>query len=437
MIDIQLIKINLFLSDAYFVKDKDGKIRFWKAIADEGGFYSITGNLEKRRVYSNLKSNFIIVNPNSIREVYEQMQFEMVARCKQKVNAGFKLLIDLKLSYGKKEDNYIDSCGNIHYDIYDYLIVTLPKYKSDNKGHLKPMLAKTFKENTCKYPMYGQPKINGIRGNVRWTEQETGTGIFKNIHEGPLFTSREGKIYHLPHLMFMFTKDMFFDKGEELVYDGELYIHGESLNIIRASCPMILDNGTISKCSGDPKRVQFWCFDLAILIQQKERFKILDRKIDHFRLKDESIENIHTLRIVKVPRKMIFNDLDAKIYAEYCIEKGFEGAILRDPDALYGFGYRGKAMIKVKKPKYTECVILDIISKPKEPSTALFVLQNDINNNEFLCNPTGTWKERADYLSFKEAYIGMKVIVKYYERSGIKKCPFHANILNIIDNNNE
>ena len=36
-------------------------------------------------------------------------------------------------------------------------------------------------------------------------------------------------------------------------------------------------------------------------------------------------------------------------------------------------------------------------------------------------------------LANKEKLIGKKVTIKFYERSGVKKCPFHSNVLNTRD----
>ena len=434
---IEEIRTGIFLSDAMFCKDKNGKIRFWKAESWHGGFYSHTGNLERNGVYSNLKSNFIIVNSNSIRGISAQIAFEIAARYKTKINSGFKYLSDLNLTYIPEENMYYDNFNNRYEDIYDVLIQRLSKYKSDNKGFLKPMLAHKYKRDTLKYPMIAQPKINGIRGLLRWGEKETGDGMFKKVEEGPIFTSREGNVYNLPNLESWFTKDMFLARGgEELVYDGELYCHGKTLNYIRSCCPMILDNGTISVPSGNPDNLQFWIFDLANLIQQDERLYILRNKLKGFIINDiteNEIKQIGNKKIVRVPWIYVDSDTDAEMYAERCIKYGFEGAILRDMESLYNFGVRSKSLIKLKRINHTECKIIDVIPKDREPDTALFVLKNDINNETFQCNPMGTYAERKEYLDNRDNYIGKLAIVKYYERSGVEKVPFHANVETIRD----
>lgn len=436
-INFEDIKTNLFISDALFGKDKNGKIRFWKGVVTTGGFYSITGNLEKGRNYSNFKANFVMVNPNTLRGITAQTALELKARYKLKINGGLKYLDSVKLEYDSEHDVFKDNFGTLYGDIYDYLIKNLPKFKYDENSVLKPMLAKKFKAEKVSYPRYGQPKINGIRGLLRWDEITVGTGIFAEVIPQPIFTSREGNIYYLPHLSSLFPREMFRYNGEWLTYDGELYIHGESLNRIKASCPMVKKDGDPQDVSGNPDRVQFWIFDLAILRSQEDRFMILDYKLRHYKtLKGRALhltDSVKDSKIVVVPTIKIDSDIDAIMYAAYCIDKGFEGCILRDPDSLYNFGSRGAAMVKVKKALHTECKVINVIPKPREPETGMFVLKNDINTETFECNPMGTFEERAEYLNNKDKYIGKMATVKYYERSGVAKVPFHANVETIRD----
>jgi len=436
MVRIEEMNENAFVANALFCKDKNGKIRFWKAIAKGRGFDSYTGNLDRDGSISNFKRNFINVNANHIRSITAQVAFELAARYKHKINSGFRYLIDHGLLYDE-DRNCFDGNGGLEcLSLHNFLIKNLPIHRYDELDNLKPMLAKTFKHGRVTYPRIGQPKINGIRGLLRWTKVTTGEGVFQTTIEGPAMYSREGNRFVVPKIEQYFSRDMFFQGGQELVYDGELYIHGVSLNVIKSCIPTALSDGRVSNTSGDPDRLQFWVFDLAILKPQRERLDMLKQKLKCNRLIDITelhIKSMINYKVLRIPYYNVTDDMDAKMLAARCIDHGFEGAILRDPDELYKFGYRGATMYKLKRVKHTECIIVDIIPKPRESDTGLFVLRNDINEEIFECNPMGTFLERKDYLDNKDRYIGKLATVKYYERSGVKECPFHANVETIRD----
>jgi len=422
-----------FFADALFSKNKQGLVSFWKIIRNNNNYTTVTGYFNNGEIL-NLKQFEATVTANTLRSVTEQVAFEMKAKTKQRINSGFKYLSDYAIHYDLELRSYVNVEGVI-LNLGKHLQLVMPIYKSDNKGNLKPMLAKKFKRSMKNYyPMFAQPKINGIRAMVRWGEYTIGKGMFQDTIRGAVFTSRDGKLYHLPHIAERFTKDMFVDKeGNEIVYDGELYIHNASLNFIRASVPMISDAGTLNKASGKTSMVQYWVFDIAIVSPQKNRLSTLHGKLFNHGLEDNQFDVIHSYPIVRVPNKVVVSDDDAIMYAEWCIEKGFEGAIVRHPEALYNFGTRGKDMMKIKKALHTECEVLDVVPKDREPETGVFILKNDINEEEFTCNPFGTFQERKAYLDDKEYYIGKKATVKYYERSGVKEVPYHANVETIRD----
>jgi hypothetical protein len=419
------------LSKCLFGRDSHGDIKFWRIEETVSGFKVITGALHSNDVIGNIKRFSTPVHGNKLRSVGKQILFEIDARIKSKKNKGYYYIEDLN---GKYSDNeLIDTIKiTIYPTFYSFMRDNLPTEKVDLNGILKPMLARPFsrkRENS--FPKFIQPKINGIRCFIRWGTYTEGDGMFAKTIDGPIITSREGNRYRVPRLESIFNdKQMFIiDDDQDLIYDGELYIHGESVNYIKSSVPMVNDNGTLSKPSGNPDLVQFWCFDIAILAPQNERFNILNEKLRNYPSTTGFSESV----IIRVPTRVCDSVYDFIMATASWIEHGFEGGICRIMDALYQFGVRGRTMEKLKEYKETECVVVDIIPKSREPETALFLLRNDINNETFECNPMGTYSERKEYLDNKDTYIGKKATVKFYERSGVKKCPWHGNVVTIRD----
>jgi hypothetical protein len=414
------------INECLFTKDKLKQARFWYITELTDGFKTATGVISGNNDVSDYKEHTTPVSHNKVRTRGQQILYEMEARVKIKSNAGFKS-IERDLNGTPLEDGEILDQRGVRMSLGSFLRTHLPEYKTDEHGYLKPMLARPYQESrkSNTFPKLAQPKINGVRCGIRWGEYTEGEGMFKTYIEGPILFSREGNRYRVPHIEKAFNDIRLFktDDDQMLVYDGELYIHGESVNYIDSCVPMYNDKGTLSKASGKTELLEYWTFDLAIVAPQNKRISLLHTKYIHF-LQDEE-------KVIRVPTEIIHNHTDAIMKANLYIERGFEGAILRDPEATYQFGVRGAAMEKVKKPKYTECRIIDVIPKPKEPETGIFILANDINDETFECNPMGTYSERKKYLDDKDNIIGWMVTVKFYERSGKKKCPFHANVVKI------
>lgn len=345
-------------------------------------------------------------------------------------------LIRKKLKQGYVE---ITNFENVNYDSI------LGMANTDLDNHPKPMKAQPFKLGKFDYSEYafGQPKINGVRCFIIWGTVHEGEGMFAKTTEQAIILSKEGNRYVLPHIEKLFNKLMFQSVD---AYDGELYIPGYTLNQIKASIPMINHKGTLSKPSGKPELVQFWMFDIADDNKsQVNRLALInymsDGYFNNIAITQNSVNDHLNLKsnIVIVQSKVIYNDSEALAFANNAIAAGFEGAIIRNIDATYNFGQRPRTMMKIKLNSQgmavqdAEFEVIDVIPKPNEPETGLFICKNDINDETFKCNPEGTFKQRAEYLINKHKYIGKLATVKFGERSGIKRVPFHANVITIRD----
>jgi hypothetical protein len=306
--------------------------------------------------------------------------------------------------------------------LYTWLEGTLTKCNTDANNNLKPMKCQKFKEGVVKYPAIAQPKYNGLRAVLRWEHWVINEGIFAEPKDGAKLRTKEGLEYVLPQITSNLSKAMFQSEIGELVFDGELYIHGKPLNYIKSSCPMTNSHGTISKPSGNPDEVVFVIFDLAIpdILQDCRLVELA------------SLES--TAKLWIAPHITISTDAAAMEYRDLCIKQGYEGCVIRETDEEYAFGFRPSFIRKFKTHLDSEFLIVDLIPKPSDDSLPLFILKNDINNEVFECNPTGNWDYQRDLLNNREELIGKFATVRYRERTGTdKKLPFHANVIDIRD----
>lgn len=177
---------------------------------------------------------------------------------------------------------------------------------------MKPMLAHKFNDHKHKLPekFYVQPKLNGIRA----------------IYNNQVFQSRDEVLWHhsvLAHLTVQLEKVI----SPHFILDGELYVHGWSLQKINSAVSV----NRLSPHKNTPS-IEYHVFDLIDTTRPElpfaERVELLDallaRTIYH---------NTPNIKVVTTSRCGL---LIAE--AQYSMYKaaGYEGLMYRHPDAPYG-----------------------------------------------------------------------------------------------------
>lgn len=341
--------------------------------------------------------------------------------------------VTLKINEGYRSCEMLEITISNMTDLLHDLDLKLPTTRLDQKGSTKPMKAVPFVKGKFKYPAIIQPKINGVRANVKYTI--TQFGMFS---EEPkyIIDSKEGHEYKIDHISNAFAKLLSNDtisslalekypriKPHDLVFDGEIYIAREKSPTIKGAAT--------NKNNPLHKRTFFILFDLAVpYLRQIDRLEILATIFTRFR--NELINDIYSSsEIVFLTSEIVNSDEEAKRKAGEYISMGFEGAILRDIDALYQFGARRSNMMKIKHQAERNFLLIDIIPEEKRPEQGIGVCENDDGSgNTFTCSINASFKERAYYLTNKHLYVGKRVRVGYFERT-INNLPFHARILNL------
>lgn len=387
-----------------YARALNGKIKVWRAEEAADGINIYHGYFNGEMIAQTVRRTMSTVN---------KQFFSMVKKKKQE---GYKDINDILLISKGFEPSIITE---------EWLQAYLPATNLDDNYNLKPMKCQKFKKGKMKYPAIAQPKYNGLRSTLRWESYNEGEGLFKSSSERAVLRSQSGLEYHLPHITNMFTKDMFFDKKTniQIAYDGEIYVHNTPINIINSATPIINENGVISQSSNAhiTSYLYFMCFDLPLEdVPQLLRYQF--------------VTTIPPYRVFRISeRKIVFSDEEVEAYTTECIAKGYEGCVVRNMDAEYVFGGRPMTIMKSKKFQDGEFELLDISAKNGDSLTdgsdIQFIMRNDINNNTFECTPMYSMPERITMMRNKHLYIGKMFTVKYYERSGIKQVPFHANVV--------
>ena len=316
--------------------------------------------------------------------------------------------------------------------LIDYLNTYLPSYRTnENNGGLLPMLAKSYTGKVWdKVPvMLVQYKINGLRCFIS-AEYNNGD-MFKPVRLR--FQSREGIYWNTlnnleEYLLYWLDKRLIqYMLDENWVLDGEVYLPGYSVNQINH---FVKDANCVEN-----KALQFWCYDVAVQdMRQELRYHLLEgflpNKITRFPTLDAHLNNKE--RIIVLPIHSITNDVEAKKARDLYIGLGFEGLILRNPDADYQYGRRRVGyMEKFKSATDGKFIIVDIYKEPKR-DLPIILCQNDVNHAKFETRLSATHEYQQMVLRDKHLYIGKHLFVEFGERSGVEKVPFHIKQTKIL-----
>ena len=276
--------------------------------------------------------------------------------------------------------------------------------------------------------MLGQYKINGLRCFIS-AEYNSGD-MFKPVRLR--FQSREGIYWNTlsnleEYLLTYLDKRLIqYMLDENWVLDGEVYLPGYTVNQINH---FVKDANCIEN-----KALQFWCYDVAIQdMRQELRYNLLENllsnKITRFATLDAHLNNKE--RLIVLPIHSITNDCAARKVRDLYIGLGFEGLILRNPDADYQYGRRRVGyMEKFKSATDGKFLILDIYKEPKR-ELPIILCQNDVNTAKFETRLSATHEYQQMILRDKHLYIGKYLFVEFGERSGVEKVPMHVKKVEI------
>ena len=322
------------------------------------------------------------------RTVSEQAKLEYDSRVNKYMDKGYKKLpksIDL---YTKEE-----------------LDALLPEETTDSEGNLKPMLAKDFHDVATsvleKQWWYASRKIDGVR-------------CLMFVKDGEIHTSsRGGKNYDSStyHITCNPKLKKFMLDNPTLILDGELYIHGYSLQTLSGLARLKKET---DKCD----ELQYYIYDVVDTNKTfEERLEILDHIKDELQLDFEPNKTFEDgdLQIQMVPHVKVEGWVQIKKTHDSYVKEGFEGAVIRRPDKKYGVNKRTNDMVKVKEYQDGEFEIIGF-SEGLRPEDMVFVCVTE-DGKEFEAKPVGPRELKHEYLERIDEIIGKMATVKYFSFS--------------------
>ncbi len=261
----------------------------------------------------------------------------------------------------------------------------------------KPMLANKWEDykDGIIYPLYSQPKLDGIRCIV------TKHGMF----------SRHGeKIVSAPHIMNS-LKDI-FKEFPNTIFDGELYCDklandfNKICSLVKKTKPSPKD---IEECA---KTIQYHIYDLP---SYKGSFTERFVELSAYPLPSTCV----LVDTIKVD-----NEGEALLYYGQYVNEGYEGQMLRQ-DTKYE-NKRSKSLLKHKSFMDEEFIIKDVCEGEGNKSGMVGYMVFESNGIPFSSNVKATWDESKEMWKNRTDLIGKTATIQFfnYTPDGVPRFPY-------------
>jgi DNA ligase-1 len=343
--------------------DSKGNLREWRMETDGARYRTISGLAEGKQVTSEWKDTVAKnVGRANATTAEEQAEAEVLAEYKKRLD-------------GEYSPTASQAEGGTFY--------------------IKPMLADKWDErkNKIEYPVYVQPKLDGIRCVV------SRKGMF----------SRTGKaIVAAPHIWELLRPR--FVAHPNLILDGELYNHdlnddfNKIVSLVRKTKPSVED--LVEARS----QIQYHIYDMPSIEATFERRNHYLKELFAKEFSDRATRDT----IIYVDTQECSNETEVdEAYAVF-IEEGYEGGIIRTAQGKY-VNKRSKDLLKRKDFQDEEYTIVTIEegSGNWKGYAKRVIFQLDENRTA-----TATLKGNQEYcakvLSEADHYVGGQVTVQYF-----------------------
>lgn len=243
-----------------------------------------------------------------------------------------------------------------------------------------PMLAHKFKDHKHKveWPVYVQPKLNGMR----------------MLFDGQGGWSRGNKEI-IPEVIKHLNMDT-----AGYILDGELMLPNnvllqESMKAIKKYRPEL------------SSQLLYHVYDVVDANTEFEKRNTLVKDICQNAPENVKIVNTY----------ICYNETQVMKYHKQFVSEGYEGTMIRFPNAYYEVGKRSYSLLKLKDFRDEEFRILDVIDGDgSDRGLAIFVLDNG-DGQQFNCRPEGSQENRADLYKNRKSLLGRFLTVRYFEKS--------------------
>lgn len=258
----------------------------------------------------------------------------------------------------------------------------------DKSTLFKPMLACDFNDykDRITYPVYVQPKLDGIRCIVR---------------KDGMWTRNGKRIISAPHI-YENIKHL-FESEPDLILDGELYIHSNK-NDFNTICSLVKKTKpTEQDLKESAQMIEYWVYDVP---SHKSTF-------DHRKVSLHKVNGISKVKTVATSR--VNNEEQLKEQYGMFMNHGYEGLMIRTISGQYE-NKRSKNLLKYKMFHDREYTILEVHEgKGRLQNKVGQMLFKTEEGKEFYSTVNGNEEYLIELWNQRKELIGQQATIKYFE----------------------
>jgi DNA ligase-1 len=256
----------------------------------------------------------------------------------------------------------------------------------DNEIHFEPMLAHKWEDqkDKVKYPIYSQPKLDGIRCIVK---------------KDGMWSRNGKKIISAPHI-YEAMKHL-FTVNPNLIFDGELYAD-KLADDFNAICSLVKKTKpTVDDLNESAAKIEYHIYDLPSC---KETFSERYKTLIHMDL---------PRCCVKVVTSIVNQESEVTTLYENYVGNGYEGQMLRLN--LPYENKRSKSLLKHKSFIDTEYKIIGVEQGKGNLTGKMGALVFKTSKGDtFNASINGGWDYLEELWNSKDKLIGKQATVKYF-----------------------
>ena len=252
------------------------------------------------------------------------------------------------------------------------------KSKDDVNVMYYPMLAKKFKdgEKHLEYPLYIQPKLDGVRCLVFLKNKNGGEkDVVAYTRTRKAFPSAD----HIKNTLYPYLNQLFDEKtGQSIYLDGELYKHGKKLQEISGDSR----NEKADTSKKNKSRNEYHIYDCFYPNELDTSFE------DRHEQLQELLNGLptSTKTIKAVPTELVESYEEAEEKFDKYVKMGYEGAILRNVNGPYlasvkktSSSTRSNDLVKMKQKFTDEYKVIDFTEgrRGKDKGAVIWVCQTE------------------------------------------------------------
>ena len=358
-----------------YKKTKTGKIQEWTIEVKGNQYRTISGQTDGEKI-TNEWTDCDVKNAGRANATTPQEQAIKEAEAKRKK---------------KLESGYFESVKDINKTQY-----------------FEPMLAHKYGDYDLDFPVYSQPKLDGIRCIV------TKDGMF----------SRNGKaIISAPHIRENLEK--FFKDYPNAILDGELYCD-KFANDFNKICSLVKrTKPTDKELEESADSIQYWVYDAPKIGMMNEKDSFYQR----YELVSDALTKRNYISIVVVTTLKVNNEKELTQAYEMYVEQGYEGQMVR-LDRTYE-NKRSKHLLKRKEFMDAEFEIKGVKEgEGNRKGTAGYMEFTNAQGRYFKSNIKGDFGYLKELYKQRNELVGKKATIKFfnYTPDNVPRFPYVINI---------